>query len=88
MLQFNNTAILIFAYICIASIASYTLWYYVLRNNSLSKMFIIKFAEPLFACVFGAVILGENILKWQYLIAFLLISFGIILGNKSDIAKE
>lgn len=88
MLQFNNTAILIFAYICIASIASYTLWYYVLRNNSLSKMFIIKFAEPLFACVFGAIILGENILKWQYLIAFLLISFGIILGNKSDIAKE
>lgn len=88
MLQLNNTAILIFAYICIASIASYTLWYYVLRNNSLSKMFIIKFAEPLFACVFGAIILGENILKWQYLIAFLLISFGIILGNKSDIAKE
>ena len=50
-------------------------------------MFIIKFAEPLFACLFGALILGENILKWQYLIAFLLISFGIILGNKSDKIK-
>ena len=47
-------------------------------------MFIIKFAEPLFACLFGALFLGENILKWQYLIAFLLISFGIVLGNKSD----
>lgn len=47
-------------------------------------MFIIKFSEPLFACLFGALILNENILKWQYLIAFLLISFGIVLGNKSD----
>ena len=67
-----------------ASICSYTLWYYVLKNNSLSKMFIIKFSEPLFACLFGALILNENIFKWQYLIAFLLISFGIVLGNKSD----
>ena len=87
MLKFDGAAVLIFTYICIASISSYTLWYYVLKNNSLSKMFIIKFAEPLFACLFGAVILGENIFKWQYLIAFLLISFGIILGNKSDKIK-
>ncbi|MBE6727880.1 MAG: hypothetical protein E7562_04440 [Ruminococcaceae bacterium] len=86
-LEFNLTAALIFTYICIASICSYTLWYYVLKNNSLSKMFIIKFAEPLFACVFGALILGENIFKWQYFIAFLLISFGIVLGNKSDKIK-
>ena len=87
-LEFNLTAALIFTYICIASICSYTLWYYVLKNNSLSKMFIIKFAEPLFACLFGALILGENIFKWQYLIAFLLISFGIVLGNKSDKTRE
>lgn len=86
-LKFNLTAILIFTYICIASICSYTLWYYVLKNNSLSKMFIIKFAEPLFACLFGALILGENIFKWQYLIAFLLISFGIVLGNRIDKTK-
>ena len=44
-------------------------------------MFIIKFAEPLFACLFGAILLSENIFKWQYLIAFILISAGITLGN-------
>ena len=54
------------------------------KKENLSKLFIIKFSEPLFACLFGALILNENILKWQYLIAFLLISFGIVLGNKSD----
>ena len=64
MLKFTSTAILIFIYICIASISAYTLWYYVLKNNSLSKMFIIKFAEPLFACIFGAIILGENIFNF------------------------
>ena len=37
-----------------------------------------------FCLHFGALILGENIFEWQYLLAFLLISFGIVLGNKSD----
>lgn len=83
MLKFNLSAGLIFAYICTASVTSYTLWYSVLKKNSLSKMFIMKFAEPLFACAFGAIILGENIFKWQYLIGFLLICFGIVLGNQS-----
>ncbi len=87
MITFSTKSILVFSYICLASISSYTLWYYILKTNSLSKMFIIKFAEPLFACVFGAILLGENIFKLQYLAAFLLISFGIILGNISE-AKE
>ena len=82
MLDFTLKSTAVFAYICTASISSYTLWYYVLKSNSLSKMFIIKFAEPLFACVFGAIFLGENIFKIQYLVAFVLISAGIVLGNK------
>ena len=51
-------------------------------------MFIIKFAEPLFACIFGALLLNEDILKWQYLIAFILISTGIILGSVKKTKKE
>ena len=47
-------------------------------------MFIIKFAEPMFACIFGAILLNENIFKWQYLIAFVLISASIALGNKNN----
>lgn len=80
---------LIFAYICAASITAYTLWYHILKTNELSKLFIIKFAEPLFACAFGALLLGENIWRLQYLAAFLLISAGILVGHytgkKSDI---
>lgn len=87
MLNFTLKASLVFSYICIASISAYTLWYYILKTNSLSKMFIIKFAEPLFACLFGAVLLGENIFKIQYLLAFVLISVGIALGNRSEAKK-
>ena len=62
--------------------AGYILWNYILKTCDLSNLFIIKFAEPLFACVVGAIILKENIFQWQYLIAFILISIGIIIGNK------
>lgn len=84
MLFFSVKSTFVFAYICTASIVAYTLWYYILANNTLSKMFIIKFTEPLFACVFGAVLLGENIFKIQYLLAFILVCTGILLGYKGD----
>lgn len=71
----------IMGYICIASIVSYCIWFGIVKNGELSKLFIIKFAEPVFACIFGAIILGENIWQIQYLIAFLLIGGGIWLSN-------
>ena len=79
--QFTVNGVLVFTYICAASITAYTLWYHILKTNELSKLFIIKFAEPLFACVFGAILLGENIFRLQYLAAFLLISSGILVGH-------
>ena len=83
MLSFHLTSLAVFSYICVASTVSYLLWNYILKTGDLSNLFIIKFAEPLFACIFGAFLLGENIFQWQYLIAFVLISAGIIFGNMS-----
>lgn len=77
-----DSSIWIMVYICIASIVSYCIWFGIVKNGELSKLFIIKFAEPVFACIFGAIILGENILKWQNLIAFVLISGGIVISNQ------
>lgn len=88
LLSFNLKSILVFGYICTASTVSYLLWNYILRTSHLSNMFIIKFAEPLFACIFGAILLGENIFRLQYLFAFILISLGIVLGNKTKDKKE
>ena len=76
-----DCSLLIMVYICVASIVSYCIWFGIVKKGELSKLFIIKFAEPVFACIFSAVILGENILKWQYLISFALISAGILISN-------
>lgn len=84
---FSLPAFFAFAYICTASILGYTLWYYVQRTAELSHLYIIKFSEPLFACVFSAILLGEEILKWQYLLAFLLISAGILAANHTKKEK-
>ena len=87
---FNVKAFFIFAYICTASIIAYVLFTYVQKNTTNSRLLIIKFAEPLFACIFGAILLGEDILKLQYLVAFVLICGGIYLGSvkKEEIENE
>ncbi len=71
----------IFAVICLASIISYCLWYGIVKKGELSGLFIIKFSEPVFAALFGALLLGENIRRWQYPAAFLLISSSILLSS-------
>ncbi len=73
----------LFAVICLASIISYGVWFQTVQTGELSKLFIIKFAEPIFAAIFGAVLLGENIFRWQYAVAFLLIAGGIVVSNQS-----
>lgn len=78
----NASGCIIMGYICLASIFSYVIWFTVVKKGELSKLFIIKFAEPAFACIFGALLLGENILRIQYLLAFLLIAGGIYISHK------
>ena len=79
--HFTFRAMMVFAYICAASIVAYVVFTRIQKTTSNSRLLIIKFAEPLFACIFGALLLGEDILKLQYLLAFVLISAGIYLGS-------
>lgn len=71
-------------YICAASSISYCLWYWVVKFGELSKLFIFKFAEPLFASILGAIILHENIWQLQYLSSFILIAAGIWISNSTS----
>ncbi len=76
-----NSKGFIFVYMCLASIIGYALWFWLLKDGELSKMFIIQFAEPVFASIFGFILLGENIFKIEFLIAFILIFAGICISN-------
>lgn len=70
--------VLIFLYILTVSCISYGLWYHAVSRAGLSWLFIIKFLEPVFAGIFGALVLGESILTLPYLLA-LALTFGAIL---------
>lgn len=76
--SFSLYALGIFAYICFASILSYCLWHYVVKCGNLSSLFVIKFAEPVFAALIGALLLGENPFKITFLVALVLIAAAII----------
>lgn len=71
----------VFAAIVAASVVSYCMWFMLVQKENLSKLFIIKFSEPLFAAMFGWLIRGENIWQLNYLFAFVLISLGITVAN-------
>lgn len=71
----------IFSVIVAVSTVSYCFWFMVVQKEKLSKLFIIKFSEPLFAAVFSWLLLGENVWQLNYLAAFLLISGGILVAN-------
>ena len=79
--QFFGGSAWIMVYICAASIVSYCIWFGIVKSGELSGLFIIKFAEPVFACLFGALLLHENIWKVQYLLALLLIGAGILISH-------
>ena len=74
-------AILVLAYICFASCMGYTLWNILLKYNSMSRMSTIKYTETLFGALCSFVILGEDIFTTEYLISFLLLCLGLMVGN-------
>jgi len=69
---------LVFSYICIASIAAYVLWNTLVKYNNLSKLSVIKFTEPLFAVIFSGIILSEDIFKVSYIGAFVIILCSVL----------
>lgn len=77
--QINLRAVMIFVYICSASIIAYVLWNKLLKQGDISTLSLIKFTEPLFAVIFSAIILGEQIFKLSYLLAFLLLLAAILI---------
>lgn len=73
----------IFAYILLASSVGYGLWYSLLKSNDLSRLFIIKFLEPVFAAVLGVLLLHEEF-SVTYLFAFVLTVLAIAVSHIKD----
>ena len=80
--HFSLFSFLVFCYICIASILAYTLWNMLMKYQSLSKLSVIKFTEPVFAVIFSGILLGEDMLKPTYIIAMGIVFVSVLISNK------
>lgn len=78
---FSLQSIAVLGYICFASITANLLWNTLIKYNDMSKLAVLKSMDPLFASLFSALLLGENILKPTYLIATSLIILAIAVSN-------
>ena len=78
---FSLRAFLVMLYIVVATVVSYGLWYFVVQKYALSKLFIIKMAEPLFAAIVSVILpLGAH-LTWQHAVAFALVAAAVCVSN-------
>ena len=71
----------LFSYIIIATCVSYALWYFVVQRYDLSKLFIIKLCEPVFAAIISAIVFKDNLLQLHYIVAFLSIGIAVLISN-------
>ena len=78
----------LFVYIILATCVSYVLWYSIIQKHELSKLFIIKLSEPLFAAIIGAAVLKENLLQLHYILAFLCVGLAVTVSNLKFGAKR
>lgn len=74
-------SIAILAYICFASVISYILWNVLIKYCDLSMLFCIRFTEPVFAALISFFIVKEDIFKWTFAAALVLVSAGMIISN-------
>ena len=86
--HFDAKSLLVFSYICAASMIAYSLWNSLIKYNSVSKLSVIKFSEPLFAVLLSGLILKENIWRLNYLFALCIILTAILLNNLEVKDKE
>ena len=77
----SGAALWALGYICFASCMGYGLWNMLLGVNNLSRLNLIKFTETLFSALCAWALLGENILRIEYMAAFALICAGILVGR-------
>jgi len=78
---FSLQAAAVMLYIVAATVVSYGLWYFVVQKYSLSKLFIIKMAEPLFAALVSVALPLDAQLTWQHAAAFGMVAVAVCVSN-------
>ncbi len=83
-LTVTPAGILVLLYLCLVSAIGFTLWSHLLRQYPLGKISVYNFIIPISGTLLSALMLNENIMRYQYLLALVLVSIGIVLVNKEQ----
>lgn len=73
--------ITVLIYLSFVSAFGYTVQSRLYKEYSISKVSVYNFVIPVSGAFFSGIFLGENILRWEYLLALAFVSIGIILVN-------
>lgn len=80
----NCFFVFIILYLAIASAIAYSVWCVLLKNYRVSKVAIFGMTEPIFGIIISSILLKENILHLNYIIALFVICIGIWLVNRNE----
>lgn len=80
-LVFNIKTIIIILYLAFVSAAGFGLWYSLIKYNPLGYVTIYKFMVPVSGVLFSSLLLPEEGVTFNVLIALVLVSLGIVMIN-------
>ena len=73
--------VLVLLYLCFISAFGYTVQSKLYKEYNASKVSSYSFVIPVSGAFFSSLFLSENLLRWEYLLALLLVSIGIFAVN-------
>lgn len=86
--QVNIQGILVLTYLAALSAVAFTLWAQLLKYNPVGKICIYNFLVPVSGIFLAGLVLHENIFKFKYFTALLLVCAGIFIVNYSRGKKQ
>lgn len=81
-LKVTGFGLAVLLYLCLISSVGVTIWSDLMRKYPLGKISVYSFVIPVSGTILSAMLLHENILKWQYLLALVLVCAGIVIVNR------
>jgi len=86
--KFDIRALPIILILILSAAVANTLWSVLLKYNPVSCVSVYKFATPMFGMIFSALLLGEDIFKWNKIISLVAVGVGIFIVNFSRKRKS
>ena len=84
----SPAALPVLLYLAFVSGAGYLLWQLLMKNNPVSRISMFGLIIPIVNVLLSALLNGEPLFEWNYLVALALVGVGIWLVNKPQKSPE